>query len=36
MKSIRNNLHNHKGLLFPPYDFEEFNGGICAPTGEIR
>ena len=36
MKSIRNNLHNHKGLLFPPYDFEEFDDGICVPAGEIR
>ena len=36
MKSIRNNLHNHKRLLFPPYDFEEFNDGICVPAGEIR
>ena len=36
MKSIRNNLHNHKRLLFPPYDFEEFNDGICVPADEIR
>ena len=36
MKSIRINLHNHKRLLFPPYDFEEFNYGICVPAGEIR
>ena len=36
MKSIRNKLHNHKRLLFPPYDFEEFNDGICVPAGEIK
>ena len=36
MKSICNDHHNHKRLLFPPYDFEEFNDGICVPAGEIR
>ena len=36
MKSIHNNLHDHKRLLFLPYDFEEFNDGICVPAGEIR
>ena len=36
MKSIRNNLLNHNRFLFPPYDYEEFNDGICVPAGEIR
>ena len=36
MNSIRSNLHNHKRLLFAPYDFDEFNDGICVPAGEIR
>ena len=36
MKSISNNLHNHKRLLFPPYDFEDFNDGICVHDGEIK
>ena len=36
MKSIRNNLLNQKRFLFPPFEFKEFNDGICVPAGEIR